>query len=97
MQEGEVVGCSERCCICGRKRLSYHNPDPLRNGYLDCCCLCNRMVIGVRRRVYMLPEEEQDACLERLRAMSYDELRAMFQEEVRLFLSVYPGYENGEE
>lgn len=65
---------SRPCCLCGADQWSYNNPDPLRNGELDCCDTCNLLVREARRRACLLPSEEYKAYVLRLQGMSYAEL-----------------------
>ena len=65
----------ERCCICGVKKPSWNNPEPLRDGRLDCCNECNRLVVAARTKCARMPAEEGKAYLLRLRGMTHPELK----------------------
>ncbi len=67
---------SNSCCICSKKVWSYHNPEPVRDGTLDCCDECNRLVIKAREKFLTLPREEYAAYASQLQRMTYDELTA---------------------
>jgi len=51
--EYKRLGWTNVCCICGRKILSWNNPEPLMDGDgRNCCEACNRLVIAERRRIF---------------------------------------------
>ena len=65
------------CCICKKKKYSsYHNPEPIRDGKMDCCSICNVLVCRARRKCFAYNEEERAEYLEKLRGMKCDELVA---------------------
>ena len=69
---------SDYCCICGKKVQSYNNPEPVRDGSLDCCDHCNRLVVKVRMKCHELSDSEREAFTLKLHDMSYQELADMF-------------------
>ena len=68
------MGYSKYCCICGKEKPSYHNPDPLRDGAQDCCDECNRLVVRARMKGHPMTRDEYEAYILRLRGMTYREL-----------------------
>ncbi len=76
-----ALNWSDRCCICGRIKPSYHNPEPLRDGVQDCCDDCNRLVIRARMKGHPMTKDEYEAYVLRLRGMTYRELTDELGEE----------------
>ena len=69
------------CCLCGSTKNVYNNPEPLRDGGLDCCDACNLLVRTARIRYGELPEGEKEQYIRRLQGMTYAELQKELQEE----------------
>ena len=68
-------GVYARCCICGAEVEAYHNPDPIRDGNESCCDLCNLLVRGARWQMGRLSPELWENYREKLRGLSYEELK----------------------
>ena len=64
-----------RCCICGSKTIACNNPEPIRDGTLDCCDRCNLLVREARCQMFRMGEKERKAYEGRLRKLSYEALK----------------------
>ena len=65
-----------RCCICGSKTIACNNPEPIRDGTLDCCDRCNLLVREARCQLFRLEETKRKAYEVHLQKLSYAELKA---------------------
>lgn len=76
-KEFMMPGWTHRCCLCERDVVSFDNPDPIRDGHENCCSECNHDLVCVaRERLFRMAAEQRAAYIARLRAMSYEQLRA---------------------
>lgn len=73
------LGWTERCCICGRKAVSYHNPDPVREGEKENCCTdCNRLVVRARMEMSGMQPAERAAHVCMLRGLTHRQLEEKY-------------------
>ncbi|MBQ2990195.1 MAG: hypothetical protein IJD60_02755 [Clostridia bacterium] len=73
------LGWTERCCICGRNVVSYHNPDPVREGEKEnCCTACNELVVRARMEMFGMQPADREAHIRALRGMTYLQLKEKY-------------------
>ena len=65
----------DRCCICGAEVVCYNNPEPIRDGTLNCCDLCGLLVRGARWQMGRLAPELRQGYQAKLRGMPYEALK----------------------